>query len=158
MKSNGWKSWRLPYVLILLISIFTVPDLKARGQGSLVKGVVHNLNNEPLSGVSVVIRNAKTNFTTGTTTDSSGNFSFSGLTSGGPYKLTFSKVGFEKQTMGGYTIKPDATLSLVVKMKNIIGILLSYVQKKFYKEYYFIWWGNGDGRFGVGKRQAGLAG
>jgi hypothetical protein len=126
MKSNGWKFWRLFYALILLISIFAVSHLDARGQGSLVKGVVHNSKNEPLSGVSVVIRNAKTNFATGTTTDSSGNFSFSGLASGGPYNFTFSRTGFEKQTMGSYTIKPDATLSLVVKMVQLIKLNLVY--------------------------------
>lgn len=69
-----------------------------------------------MSGVTVVIRNTRTNFTTGTSTDNDGNFSFSGLTSGGPYSLTFSMVGFEKQILGGYNIKSDATLSLVVKM------------------------------------------
>src|SRR5260221_11567169 len=116
MKFNGCKSRSTLYALILFISIFTLPYLNAQGQGSLVKGVVHNSNNEPLSGVSVVIRNTKTNFITGTTTDSSVNFSFSRISSGGPYSLTFSMVGFEKQTLGGYNIKPDATLSLVVKL------------------------------------------
>jgi TonB-linked SusC/RagA family outer membrane protein len=116
MKLNGCKSTGALYALILFISIFTLFDLHAQGQGSLVKGVVHNSNNEPLAGVSVVIRNTKTNFTTGTTTDSSGHFSFSRISSGGPYSFTFSMVGFDKQTLGGYNIKPDATLSLVVKL------------------------------------------
>lgn len=102
--------------LILIIMIFRLPDLYAQERVSLVKGAVHNNNNEPLQGVSVVIRNAKTNFTTGTSTDSSGNFSFSRLAPGGPYSLTFTMVGFDKQTMGGYNLKEDATLSLVVKM------------------------------------------
>ncbi|HEY6899534.1 MAG TPA: TonB-dependent receptor, partial [Puia sp.] len=68
-----------------------------------------------------VIRNTRTNFTTGTMTDTSGNFSFSRLSAGGPYSLTFSMVGFEKQTLGGYNIKTDATLSLVVKMVQAAG-------------------------------------
>jgi TonB-linked SusC/RagA family outer membrane protein len=116
MKFKGCKSRGYLYALLLLVSIFQLPDLFAQTQGSLVKGIVHSSNNEPLSGVSVVIRNTKTNFATGTTSDSSGNFTFSRLTSGGPYSLTFSMVGFEKQTMGGYNIKPDATLSLVIKL------------------------------------------
>jgi TonB-linked SusC/RagA family outer membrane protein len=116
MECNRFKSKAGYPVLLFLLALFTFPQLDAQAQGSLVKGAVHAANNEPLSGVSVVIRNAKTNFTTGTTTDSSGNFIFSRLSSGGPYSLTFSMVGFEKQTLGGYNLKQDATLSLVVKM------------------------------------------
>ncbi len=116
MKFKGCKSMGYLYALLLLVAIFQLPDVFAQTQGSIVKGIVHNSKNEPLSGVSVVIRNTKTNFATGTTSDSSGNFTFSRLTSGGPYSLTFSMVGFEKQTMGGYNIKADATLSLVVKL------------------------------------------
>ena len=104
------------HALLLIVFIFQLSGLYAQEQGSLVKGAVHASNNEPLGGVSVVIRNAKTNFTTGTTTDSTGNFIFSRLAPGGPYSLTFSMVGFEKQTLGGYSLKQDATLSLVVKM------------------------------------------
>jgi len=116
MKVNGCKSRRSLYALLLLISIFQLPDLYAQAQTSLVKGIVHNANNEPLSGVSVVVRNTNTNFTTGTSTDSTGTFSFPRINSGGPYSFTFTMVGFEKQTLGGYNIKPEATLSLVVKL------------------------------------------
>lgn len=117
MKISGRKSRGCLYALIFLISIFQLPAVYAQNEsGSTVKGAVHNINNEPMSGVTVVIRNTRTNFTTGTSTDNDGNFSFSGLTSGGPYSLTFSMVGFEKQILGGYNIKSDATLSLVVKM------------------------------------------
>ena len=116
MKFNGCKS-RVPlYALMFLTFLFTIPDLYAQAQTSVVKGVVHNTTNEPLFGVSVVIRNTNSNFTTGTTTDSVGNFTFPRVTSGGPYSFTFSMIGFEKQTLGGYTIKPEATLSLVVKL------------------------------------------
>ncbi|MBS1662020.1 MAG: carboxypeptidase regulatory-like domain-containing protein, partial [Bacteroidetes bacterium] len=102
--------------LVLILSILQVSGLYAQERAGLVRGEVHNANNEPLAGVSVVIRNARTNFTTGTSTDSSGNFVFSRLTPGGPYSLTFTMVGFEKQTLGGYNLKESATLSLVVKM------------------------------------------
>lgn len=117
MKLIGCQSRGYLYALLLLVFTFNLSGLHAQREGgTLVKGAVHNANNEPMPGVSVVIRNSKSNFTTGTTTDSSGNFTFSRLSPGGPYSLSFSMVGFETQTLGGYNIKTDATLSLVVKM------------------------------------------
>ena len=92
--------------------------LTAQEKQSLVKGFITNSNNEPLFGVSVVIRNTATNFTSGTTSDSSGNFSFSQLPAGGPYSFNFSAIGYDLQTLSGYNIKEDITLSLVVKMKS----------------------------------------
>jgi TonB-dependent SusC/RagA subfamily outer membrane receptor len=90
---------------------------KAQQKTSSIKGVVHNVKNEPLSGVSVIIRNAKNNFTSGTNTDSAGVFTFSHIPIGGPYSFSFSMVGYEPQNLTGYTIKEDATFSLVVEMK-----------------------------------------
>ena len=104
------------YALMLLIPIFQSISLTAQEAGSLVKGTVQNTANEPLTGVSVMLRNSKTNFTSGTTTDSTGTFSFQGIASGGPYTFSFSMVGFENQTLAGYNIKAGATLTLVVNL------------------------------------------
>lgn len=116
MKHHGCISGASLYALIVLVFTFKICPASAQSSASLVKGVVQNTTNEPLSGVSVVIRNLKTNFTTGTATDTTGTFSFSGISSGGPYSFSFSMIGFENQTLSGYSIKPDATLSLVVKL------------------------------------------
>jgi TonB-linked SusC/RagA family outer membrane protein len=104
--------------LIFILSIFNVSQLFSQEKQSLVKGLVANNKSEPLSGVSVIVRNNKTNFTSGTSTDSSGVFTFARMPSGGPYTFTFTAVGFEEQTLSGYNIKDDVTLSLVVKMKS----------------------------------------
>jgi TonB-linked SusC/RagA family outer membrane protein len=102
----------------LFFFIFSTGALRAQEKQSLVKGLVNNLNNEAIQGVSVVVRNTRTNFTSGTTTDSLGNFSFNRIPAGGPYTFIFSAVGYEEQTLAGYNIKDDITLSLVVKMKS----------------------------------------
>lgn len=101
--------------MFFLFIIFSF-NLSAQDSTILVKGMVENASKEPLPGVSVIIRNAKTNFTSGTRTDSSGVFIFSRVTAGGPYSFTFSAVGYEQQTLSGYSIKGEA-LSLVVSMK-----------------------------------------
>jgi TonB-linked SusC/RagA family outer membrane protein len=92
--------------------------LFAQSGSSVVTGLVLSTEGEPLNGVSVITRNSKTNFTAGTTTDSSGKFTFTRISAGGPYTFTFSNVGYEYQTLSGYNIKEDITLSLVVKMKS----------------------------------------
>lgn len=110
------------FALMLLLFILNSVNLNAQSS-SVVKGVVQNNNNEPLSGVSVIIRNTKTNFTSGTSTDSSGSFTFSRITAGGPYSFTFSNVGYEDQTLSGYNIKENITLSVVVKLKSNMATL-----------------------------------
>ena len=105
-------------LLFLLLFIFKNCDLHAQGKAGLVKGIVTNDKGDPLPGISVIIKNTKTNFTTGTSTDSSGVFTFSRVAAGGSYTFTFSAVGYETQPISGYNIKEDNTLSLLVKMKS----------------------------------------
>lgn len=116
-----------PHVLLLnisfLVHLFCATPAVAQDGNSVVRGIVQGDNNKPLSGVSVVIRNSKTNFTSGTVTDSAGVFTFSRVPAGGPYSFTFSLVGYEMQSMSGYTIKGDATLLLDVELKSLVRSL-----------------------------------
>lgn len=109
------------FSLILCAIIFFIihpglPGIKAQENPSMIKGMVQNDNNQPLPGVSVIIRNTKTNFTSGTSTDNSGVSTFTRIPSGGLYSFTFSTVGYESQTLSGYNIKDNSTLSLAVKL------------------------------------------
>ncbi|CAN5666225.1 TonB-dependent receptor [soil metagenome] len=109
---------RASVLSVVFITQFFIPlFLSAQAPASVVTGIVKNAKNEPLNGVSVIIRNAKTNFTVGTNTDSAGVFTFRNVASGGPYNFSFSMVGYEPQTLSGYAIKPGATFSLAVEMK-----------------------------------------
>ena len=117
MRCNATKFKGHYIALLILSSILTVSVINAQEKNSQVKGLVQNDISEPVSGVSVVLRNSKTNFTLGTTTDSSGAFTFSTVPPGGPYNFTFSGIGFESQSLSGYNIKESITLSLMVRMK-----------------------------------------
>ncbi|MBE7169467.1 MAG: TonB-dependent receptor [Williamsia sp.] len=119
MKHRGRMSGTLSSVLVFLLSACQVYHAAAQQPAPIVRGVVQNTNNEPLPGVSVVIRNTKTNFSTGTATDSSGIFHFAGIQAGGPYSFSFSMVGFENQTLSGYNLKTGATLSLGIKLVQL---------------------------------------
>ena len=108
----------------LMFFLFLSPlNLIAQDKVGLVKGIVANNDNETLAGVSVIIRNTKTNFTAGTSTDSAGGFTFSKINSVGTYSFTFSMVGYESQTLSGYNIKENTSLSLAVKLTSIMASL-----------------------------------
>src|SRR6476660_4582775 len=103
MRINGINSRAFLFALMPLLYILSSVNLLAQSS-TVVKGVVQNTSSEPLAGVSVIIRNTKTNFTSGTSTDSSGFFNFPRIVSGGPYSFTFTTVGYETQTLSGYNI------------------------------------------------------
>jgi TonB-dependent starch-binding outer membrane protein SusC len=92
-------------------------SLAAFAQQREVKGLVRDENGQPVRSVSVLAKNNTTNFTAGAQTDSMGMFRILNLPAGGPYSFTFSYVGFETQVLTGYTIKENANISLVVKLK-----------------------------------------
>jgi TonB-linked SusC/RagA family outer membrane protein len=118
------KSWCSTVVVpFLFFASFLPLAARAQEKGSAVKGIVQGSKKEPLAGVSVIIRNNKTNFTSGTSTDTTGMFSFAYVPTGGPYSFSFSMVGYEPQTLTGYNIKDDAALSLLVEMKSVSQML-----------------------------------
>lgn len=114
-----------PLVNVLLLLSLMLPvclcssSMPANRAGSTIKGVVQNSASMPIPGVKVLLRNAKTNFTSGTVTDRSGEFSFKRIPVDGAYSFTFSTVGYETQTLSGYTIKKSVTLSIIVKMNDL---------------------------------------
>ncbi|MCU7548178.1 TonB-dependent receptor [Chitinophagaceae bacterium LB-8] len=122
MRFKVIKSKATLLALWLLTQLYQAFDANAQTSTSLVKGIVHDANKEPLIGVSVIIQNNKTNFTSGTRTDTTGVFS-TRIPAGGSYSFSFSMVGYESQTLSGYHIKEDTTFSLVVEMKSTTASL-----------------------------------
>lgn len=127
MRFNAIKSGAPLCALLFLFCIAHPGRLRAQVKTSVVKGIVQNNNNELISGVSVIVRNTKNNFTSGTTSDSSGAFTFSRIPAGGPYSFTFSAVGYETQTMAGYNIREGAILALMVNLKSSAASTLDQV-------------------------------
>lgn len=123
MRFNLLKSRGTFFALLLSTSVLTSSETFSQEKNSLVKGLVQNAGNDPITGVSVVIRNTKNNFTSGTTTDTSGSFSFVRIPAGGPYTFIFSAIGYETQTLSGYNVKEDIVLSLMIKMQDSVGIM-----------------------------------
>ena len=117
------KLFLLLFPFALVLGQMSFAQESSTEKNSSVKGIVNSNKNEPIEGVSVIIRNTKNNYTSGTTTDATGAFSFSRIPTGGPYTFVFSAVGYEMQTLAGYNIVDGATLSLLIKLKDSSAIL-----------------------------------
>ena len=109
-------------IIILIIAQVFQPFAAKAQSLSVVKGIVHGDNNLPLVNASVIIRNNKTNFTTGAKTDSAGVFTVQ-VPAGGPYEFRISNVGYEQQTLSGYNLKEGTMFQLDVPMKLTAGTL-----------------------------------
>ncbi|TKK71738.1 SusC/RagA family TonB-linked outer membrane protein [Ilyomonas limi] len=115
-KDNCTKPiWR--HVLLAVLSIIAL-QAGAQEQRSNVTGIVKNEQGAPLTNATVTVNNKNANFTASTQTDTGGVFHFSGLPAGDAYNFTFLYIGYESQTLTGYTLKPGATLSLIVNLKG----------------------------------------
>lgn len=87
-----------------------------------VKGVVKD-DLGVLAGVSVIAENKSANFKQVSVANENGVFTFAKLPAGEGYSFTFSFVGYETQTLSGYTIKDGSTVSLAVTMKESVTSL-----------------------------------
>ena len=102
------------------VSLFCLNPFMAAAQTSAeVKGIVRSTDGQPLQNVSVIAKNSLSDFTSGAQTNAEGMFTFSKLPLNGKYSFTFSIIGYETQTLPGYTLKAGEAISILVKMKDI---------------------------------------
>jgi TonB-linked SusC/RagA family outer membrane protein len=110
------KMWLMACLLLATMLQMIPYMVSAQQKTTGVTGVVQDAKGKPIAGVTVLAKNTKTNFSAGIQTDANGIFQFPKLPAGGPYSFTLSSIGYETQTLAGYTIKADALISLVAKM------------------------------------------
>lgn len=113
---------RVTVITLFISQLFNSFTVTAQEKLCVVKGIVHGDNNQLLIGVSVVIRNSKSNFTSGTITDSAGVFSVR-VPAGGLYSFSFSSIGYETNSLSGYILKEGTIFTLDVPMKPSAGYL-----------------------------------
>lgn len=90
----------------------------AQSSAGTIEGVVQDQNGQPVQNVSVLVTNTKTHFSMGDQTDSLGMFKFINVPAGGGYKVTFSHVQYEVQTVNDYSVKQGAVVSLSPRLKS----------------------------------------
>ena len=121
-KTNPRKLW----MVLFLFCCMGISALAQEETGS-VNGVVRKESGDPVAGVSVVIKNSETGLSKGTQTNDAGVFRFDKLPVRGSYSFVFSYVGLQTQTLSGYTIKPNSSVSIITKMQEQAGNLNAVV-------------------------------
>jgi len=111
-----------PYALAILL-LLSGQMVKAQEKTVTVTGMVRSESGQPLYGVSVIAKNSASSFASGTQTDSAGTFKFSKLPISGRYSFSFSMIGFESQTLQGYTLKENESTSIVIRLKDSVKAL-----------------------------------
>ncbi|MEC5146374.1 TonB-dependent receptor [Chitinophaga sp. 212800010-3] len=119
-------STRIGYVLYALL-LWCYSPLYAQEKTGSVKGIVRNENGEKLPFVNVVARNSLTNLSSGAQTDSAGVFVFSRLPVNGTYSFVITCIGYEQETLQGYTLKPGESTSILVRLKSSTAALSEIV-------------------------------
>lgn len=64
---------------------------------SSITGYVADQSNQALIGVNILVKHIKTGNTYGNTTDENGNYRISNVRVGGPYRITYSYIGYSEQ-------------------------------------------------------------
>ena len=93
------------------LSVKALKDIPLRGK-------VVTAKNEGLPGVTVVISGIDGSNKQGTTTNENGEFIFSSLEAGKKYKIDFSYIGFEKQSLAEFLLTDSNSESLNITLKE----------------------------------------
>ena len=89
----------------MLFMCFCVKNpLLAQTTQASILGVVTGQNKQPIPGASVQVTNSSTGFTTRTSTDAQGAYTFRELPLGGPYAVKVIYMGLGEQTKTGYML------------------------------------------------------
>ncbi|MBC9798476.1 TonB-dependent receptor plug domain-containing protein, partial [Sinomicrobium weinanense] len=107
------NAWLL--LLWLVCSVFTIT---AQNTHASIEGMVVDETSEPLMGVSVVVKNESTGFSTATVSDISGKYILKQLPLGKPYTITVSYMGYGTQTRKGYELNQGDELRIDFKMEE----------------------------------------
>ncbi len=108
--------------------LFLCGNLRAQVQNkNEIVGLVIDANSSPVAHASVIVKNTKSGFSAGTSTDSAGKFYFRNLPLGDSYSFEVSALNYLPQTLAGYSIKKDDALSLLVTLKQTLNILSEVV-------------------------------
>ncbi|GGC73928.1 hypothetical protein GCM10011387_29390 [Pedobacter quisquiliarum] len=94
---------KLLFALLLLCYGIKNPLLAQTTQASIL-GIVTGPDKRPVPGASVQVTNNSTGFTTRTSTDAQGAYTFRELPLGGPYTVKVIYMGLGEQTKTGYTL------------------------------------------------------
>jgi outer membrane receptor for ferrienterochelin and colicin len=88
-----------------------------------IEGTVTDESGNPIAGATVAITDTRTGATRTITTAESGNFTATGLTTGGPYTVEASAAGFEGQSISNITTTLQGNTDLTFSLTSGGGVI-----------------------------------
>ena len=107
------------FVLVLLFC-FTAEQLSAQTTQASISGTITDNLKKAVPGVSIRVRNESTGFTTTTSSNANGIYTFKELPLGTPYTITANYVGFGEQKRTGYSLNQGDALRVNITMQDAV--------------------------------------
>ena len=124
------------FLLAVLSFLFVIPT-QAQVTTASMSGTVM-FQDEPVIGATVLAVHEPSGTNYGTITNVDGRFSFQGMRTGGPYKVTISYVGYQSAVYSGITLQLGENYNLNVKLKEssetLDEIVITAAKTKFNTE------------------------
>jgi hypothetical protein len=115
--------------MMAIITVIATSAILAQVTTSSITGVVLSEKNEPLAGATIIAIHVPTGSKYTTISTTSGRFSFSNVTPGGPYTITATFVGLseyqKKDVMAPLGDKYDITIQLTSSAKELETVVVS---------------------------------
>ncbi|MCX2431587.1 TonB-dependent receptor [Pedobacter sp. GR22-10] len=105
-------------IAVMLFLCYTTNSVIAQTTQASISGIVTDEQKKPIPGVSVQIKNNSTGFTTRTSTNAQGEYTFKELPLGGPYTVKAVYVGFGEQNRNGYMLNLGDVVKVDVAMQE----------------------------------------
>lgn len=108
-----------PLLCFLLLALCCHIQIIGKAQNvKELKGRVTDENGRPVANASVFAKNKATGQTTAAQTDSSGAFTCTDVTAGATYSIVVSHVGYQAQTLAGYTVTANSDRPLLLQLRS----------------------------------------
>ncbi|RLJ77671.1 TonB-dependent receptor [Pedobacter alluvionis] len=105
-------------IAVILFLCYATNSVMAQTTQASISGIVTDEQKKPIPGVSIQIRNNSTGFTTKTSTNAQGEYTFKELPLGGPYSVKAIYVGFGEQTRTGYYLNQGDAVKVAINMQE----------------------------------------
>ncbi|RYG08817.1 MAG: carboxypeptidase regulatory-like domain-containing protein, partial [Chitinophagaceae bacterium] len=103
---------------VLMLCFCVSNSLKAQTTQASISGIVTDEKKQPIPGVSVQVRNNSTGFTTRTSTNAQGEYTFKELPLGGPYTVKAAYIGYAEQNRTGFMLNQGDAARVSINMQE----------------------------------------
>ncbi|SDH33370.1 Carboxypeptidase regulatory-like domain-containing protein [Pedobacter terrae] len=105
-------------IAVILFLCYAANSAIAQTTQASISGIVTDEQKKPIPGVSVQIRNNSTGFSTRTSTNAQGEYTFKELPLGGPYTVKAIYIGYAEQNRTGYMLNQGDAVKVAINMQE----------------------------------------